>query len=312
MSAYAGTTPDDYTTNGAGTFSKETTITRFGGASCKQVNGIGQLRSPTIKVYDDAGYTWRFWAWVYSTVAPGGNVTVDLVRADTHVAIASVAISDTINAWQLVEIESADVGSAGGGCKMVTRHVAPGYTVYTDAYGCQPVTWTRRDVYGPLGVGLNACDLWHAGNDYLELNAATASYECSVLDLATIANTAFPEAELTIGQTLVVRDDVLSDTQSMRVLEYTRYYTEPRATDVRLGTPRTSISELIQTRQRIIGQPSRDETRAIGLVVAKDLVTAAAAITAGTLTEQPEEGAPTTTAETIQFIGGALLAQLSS
>ena len=268
----AANPPDSWTETHTGTTSQELTITRFGGASYKVISSgatTGSIRSPAITVYDDSGYTWRFWAWIYNTGA--GNVVVDLVRADTHGVLDTLTVG-TVDEWVLVEFETAAVGGATGGVKLQVTPSSAVQTTYVDAFGCQPANWERTDVYGPTSaLGKCANDLWHEANNYLEQAAEPASYDCNAIDLQQIDGSAFPQHAVETGQTCIINDTQLGLTTTVRVLGFTRYHLTKELT-LRFGTPKVVASQLLAASKRAItSKPADVDT--LTLQIAKRLDT---------------------------------------
>jgi hypothetical protein len=302
--------PDGWTKVLTQPTTRNAVTTRFGGYSYKIADGTGAgtgCRTPAIKVFDDAGYSWRLWVWVY--IENDNSVLVRVLRADTFALIG--ALTETLNGgggdyghWFLVDFETTDVGAAGGGCVIEVKSNGV-TTFYVDAAGCQPSTWTRRDVYGPLGDDPCANDLWHTGNDNLELAEAPSVFECSVLDLEALDGTEFSDDVIELGDTIEATDTRLDLTDEQRILQFTRYHLGTRPTQLVLGTTRQALGQILAAQKT--PPSSGDTTRA----VAQALISVAAAVAAGSSTEITETGAPTSTEGTLQMIGGGLLSAVN-
>lgn len=276
--------PDDYTllqSSGTVTGSQETSVVKFGAYSYKVTTGapgVGAIRSPTQRVYDDSPYAYQVWAWVrYTNVSY--PPTVSIVRADTHVVHGGTLTLDPnihpVDTWILVAFEIDDVAAAAGGFKVEVSFSAGAVAAYyLGAVGIQPLAWERADVYTPM-----ANDLYHAGNQYL-LDAQTAAqYDGTIVDWEDMDGNTFPDDALVLGQTAVIYDPALNfgtpenvnHTTTQRVLEFTRDYLQKTPTTLRFGRPRLPFNQWLNQRTQVTTTITPQQTKAIALDIAQTL-----------------------------------------
>lgn len=280
-----------YTTLNTVTGAQDSTNTKdFGGTGYKLTtsavgNHAGGWRSPEVQVYDDSPFAYRIWVWLYVTTQPvAGAVTIRPIFAvDNSDASGGNSIQfpgvpgqeATNGAYYLAEFEITTTSKTSQGLKMEVGIQSTGNAtdITVVAWGIQPLAWERSDTYSP-----SACDLVHAGNDYLELNELPIAYDFEVADLEAMQVDSFAinYDKLVKGGTLRVYDQDLAVTTSQRLMAVTRDYKNPGRTRIRTGTREKTMADLLRARSSrpsaIVGQIVRAITTGIAASVAEGIV----------------------------------------
>lgn len=214
--------------------------------------GSGSAYTPGLyftPVAVDTARAWRVWVWVEVTTMPvGASCTVDLFRADTFAAIAgvdAVTLDDTdAGTTVVVEFVAPDISAATAGVVIGLSFVNT-FDVTVGPWGCAPAAWERFDTATP-----HACDLWHSVNDFLASSALPVAYRVTLADLEALDGDRFAADALTLGGTIQITDTDLNVTTTQRIVELTRDYLRPLATQLQLGERGTTLAEQLAAANR--------------------------------------------------------------
>lgn len=270
-------------------------------------SSTNQFNTPVFPV--DKDKLWHFWLWFDARVIPAGcTVTFTVRREDTGAQVGdAIAFTDAdTGSMNPVVFTAYDVSASTTGVRIRAVVTSGGATLdlWLGPVGCQPSTWTRRDVYAPWIDAICANDLVHAGNDYLEDAIAPAAYDCEIVDREQIDADTYPNDAIGIGQSVIVTDEDLGIEVNQRVYEMTRDYLA-HDTQVRFSSPAVTFGQFTEKRRKRFEGFEFD--RRVALTVGRKLIRAAAAVSDRSITEVAAGDDTSTAADAIAAMGEALI-----
>lgn len=208
----------------------------------------------------------RFWEWLrmIGTNAVAGDFQVTLRKASDNSVIGSVSeiLADQAGKAVQIPFEPDDIsGSATGVYIRIQFGAGWAGDFYIEAIGCQPLSFTSTESYGPFATGQKcAQDLWHVTNDALENAVEPQGFD---LDIANPDDVAEVDGVIVRGGPVVVEDEYLdligADAVTLRAMEITRRpLTDPNRPKVRLGFRPVNLSEILVRRVPTTGAVARE------------------------------------------------------